>query len=98
RVEEGVVAGWRCQRHLRRLTCRRSGADDCGCSREWALYAAPGLLVAPEQGVAGGELLVDERDDVFQVLEVALVPAADMLDAAAPGLHIRIRLFVHNQP
>jgi hypothetical protein len=32
----------------------------------------------------GGHLLADERDHILEALELALVPAADVLDAATP--------------
>ncbi len=59
-----------------------------------------GLLVAAEQAIAGSELFVNKCDNIFEVLEIALVPAADMLNTAAPVFHFHFHMlvFVYNEP
>jgi hypothetical protein len=56
------------------------------------------LVVAQRSAAVAGELLGDKGDQIFQALELALVPAADMLDAAAPVVGIGTIGFVYDEP
>jgi hypothetical protein len=56
------------------------------------------IVVGQREHLDGGELLADKRDNILQALELALVPASDMLDAAAPGLGIRAVLILYDEP
>jgi hypothetical protein len=54
------------------------------------------LVVPQRSGAVAGELLSDEGDQIFEAFELALVPAADMLDATAPVVGMRIIGLVHD--
>jgi hypothetical protein len=62
------------------------------------LHVARVIVVGQQEHLTGGELLADERDDILQTIELALVPAADMLDAAAPGFGIHVVLILYDEP
>jgi hypothetical protein len=55
------------------------------------------LVVAQRSAAVGGKLLDDEGDDIFQAFELALVPAADVLNAAAPVVVIYIVWLIHDK-